>query len=73
MILRPIKEKIDIQKRKYKNEQEINKCLDLLKKSPYADREEAIKALKRLFAKARSQNILDIQTAIQFVIPQTKK
>lgn len=70
MILRPIKDKIDIQKRRYRNEQTINNCITALRKYPCADREEGIKALKRLFTKARSQDILDVQVAIQSVLPQ---
>ena len=71
MVLRPIKDRIDIQKRRYRNKQTINNCIAYLRKFPFADREEGIKALKRLFIKAGSQDILDIQAAIQFVLPQT--
>ena len=71
MVLRPIKDKIDIQKRRYRNKQTINDCIAYLRKFPFADREEGIKALKRLFIKAGNQDILDIKAAIQFVLPQT--
>ncbi len=71
MVLRPIKDKIDIQKRRYRNKQIINNYIAYIRKSPFADREEGIKALKRLFIKAGNQDILDIKAAIQFVLPQT--
>lgn len=72
MFLRPIKEKIDTQKRRYKNKQEINKHIDLIRQilPSQAQAQDSIKALRRLFVKAGRKDIQDINKEIKSVLPQ---
>ena len=70
MVLIPIKERIDIQKRRYKNKLRINQVIDRIRKVSPAEGKEAITILKRLFVKAGNTDILDIDEAIKFVLPQ---
>lgn len=71
MFLRPIKEKIDTQKRRYKNKQEINKHIDLIRQilPSQAQAQDSIKALRRLFVKAGRKDIQDINKEIKSVLP----
>lgn len=70
MLLRHIKEKIDIQKRRYKNKQEINRYIDLLRQISPSQVQDSIKALRRLFVKAGRKDIQDINKEIKSVLPQ---